>query len=149
MSLPVAPRQVPGAAGPCTRRAALAAAGVVAAGVAGCSGSAGGDKPAGAAGRAGSTTGSTADIPVGGGRVFPAQKVVVTQPAPGSFQAFSAVCTHQGCTVLDVQANVIQCPCHGSRFSGADGSVVQGPAQRPLTRLPITVSGGSFTAGEP
>jgi Rieske Fe-S protein len=45
-----------------------------------------------------------ADIPVGGGTVFKAEKVVVTQPESGRFQAFTAVCTHQGCIVKEVDA---------------------------------------------
>jgi Rieske Fe-S protein len=43
------------------------------------------------------------DIPVGGGTVFKNEKVVVTQPEAGTFEAFTAVCTHQGCIVKDVQ----------------------------------------------
>ena len=50
----------------------------------------------------GSVIASTADIPEGGGTVFGDQKVVVTQPEAGEFKAFSAICTHQGCTVGDV-----------------------------------------------
>ena len=43
------------------------------------------------------------DIPVGGGRIFEAIKVVVTQPTEGDFKAFTAVCTHQACTVSSVK----------------------------------------------
>ena len=50
----------------------------------------------------GQVVGSTADVPEGSGAVFPEQKVVVTQPAPGDFKAFTAVCTHQGCLVQSV-----------------------------------------------
>jgi Rieske Fe-S protein len=84
---------------------------------------------------------STADIPVGGGRVFAGNKVVVTQPTAGTFKAFSAICTHQGCTVSKVADGTIDCPCHGSKFAIADGSVVHGPAQRSLASREITVSG--------
>jgi Rieske Fe-S protein len=87
----------------------------------------------------------TSDIPVGGGKVFPDRKVVVTQPAAGQFKAFSAVCTHQGCTVADVTGGLIECPCHGSRFHAADGTVAGGPATAPLPAERITVAGGEIT----
>ncbi|MEV8536935.1 Rieske 2Fe-2S domain-containing protein [Streptomyces sp. NPDC051211] len=87
----------------------------------------------------------TADIPVGGGTVFKEQKVVVTQPQAGTFKAFSAVCTHQGCTVAKVENGTIDCPCHGSKFKVADGAVANGPATRPLPAQKITVSGGEIT----
>ncbi|MGW3358920.1 Rieske (2Fe-2S) protein [Streptomyces bungoensis] len=83
----------------------------------------------------------TADIPEGGGRIFPSEKVVVTQPKKGEFKAFSAICTHEGCTVSKVMNGTIDCPCHGSRFHIADGSVAQGPAARPLPPKTIKVEG--------
>ncbi|MEV7862591.1 Rieske (2Fe-2S) protein [Streptomyces hirsutus] len=97
------------------------------------------DAPAGAA------LASTADIPEGGGKVFADSKVVVTQPTAGEFKAFSATCTHQGCAVKSVADGVINCPCHNSNFSIADGSVQSGPATKPLPALEITVSGDSIT----
>ncbi|GHF80832.1 Rieske (2Fe-2S) protein [Streptomyces thermodiastaticus] len=92
---------------------------------------------------AGEELGRTVDIPVGGGKVFAAQKVVVTQPKAGEFKAFSAVCTHQGCTVNRVVNGAIECPCHGSAFRAEDGTVSRGPAQQPLEAKRITVSGGT------
>ncbi|WHM39418.1 Rieske (2Fe-2S) protein [Streptomyces sp. BPTC-684] len=86
----------------------------------------------------------TSDIPVGGGKVFAAKKVVVTQPEAGTFKAFSAVCTHQGCTVKDVAGGTINCPCHGSKYRVADASVAAGPAPRPLPPERITVENGSI-----
>jgi Rieske Fe-S protein len=83
---------------------------------------------------------STSDIPVGGGKVFAGDKVVVTQPTPGTFKAFSAICTHRGCTVNKVADGTIDCPCHGSKYAIADGSVVNGPAQRSLAERAVTVS---------
>ncbi|GHH71549.1 iron-sulfur protein [Streptosporangium violaceochromogenes] len=89
----------------------------------------------------------TADIPEGGGKVFKAEKVVVTQPKPGEFKAFTSVCTHRGCDVSDVSGGTINCPCHGSRFNVADGSVARGPAARPLAEKAITVEEGSIVLG--
>ncbi|MFF4843492.1 Rieske (2Fe-2S) protein [Streptomyces collinus] len=86
----------------------------------------------------------TSEIPVGGGKVFKEQKVVVTQPAKGDFKAFSAICTHMGCTVNKVANGTIDCPCHGSRFEITDGSVAHGPATKPLPPRTITVKGNSI-----
>ncbi|QLE70991.1 Rieske (2Fe-2S) protein [Streptomyces rectiverticillatus] len=83
----------------------------------------------------------------GGGKVFPDRKVVVTQPVKGEFKAFSAVCTHQGCVVKDVSGGAINCPCHGSKFRIADGSVQGGPAQGPLPEEQVSVRGGSLHLG--
>ncbi|MDQ0682428.1 MULTISPECIES: Rieske (2Fe-2S) protein [Streptomyces] len=94
---------------------------------------------------AGAALAKTADIPEGGGKVFASEKVVVTQPAAGTYKAFSAVCTHAGCAVKSISDGVINCPCHNSNFSIADGSVKSGPAQKPLPEVPISVSGDSIS----
>ena len=87
---------------------------------------------------------STADIPVGGGKVLAGKKIVITQPQAGSFNAFTAVCTHQGCIVGSVTGGTINCPCHGSKFNIANGSVVNGPAASPLAPVGIKVQGTSI-----
>jgi Rieske Fe-S protein len=97
-----------------------------------------------AGGARGTLLGSVKDIPVGGGRVFMAQKVVVTQPASGVLRAFSAVCTHVGCTCNKVVNGTISCPCHGSEFKITDGAVVTGPAPAPLAARTIAVSDGKI-----
>jgi Rieske Fe-S protein len=79
------------------------------------------------------------EIPVGGGRIFAADGVVVTRPESGRVRAFSTVCTHAGCAVAEVVDGTINCPCHGSKFAVADGSVVNGPARRSLPELPVAV----------
>ncbi len=73
---------------------------------------------------------STADVPVGGGKVFPDNEVVVTQPTEGTFVGFKNKCTHQGCVMQDV-TKTINCSCHGSQFSIEDGSNVTGPNNSP------------------
>ena len=98
----------------------------------------------GAASNGPSVLARTADIPVGGGKILTDKKIVITQPKAGSFGAFTAVCTHQGCTVGSVAGGTINCPCHGSKFSIANGSVVNGPATSPLAPVPIKVQGTSI-----
>jgi Rieske Fe-S protein len=60
----------------------------------------------------------------------------------GDFAAYSAVCTHQGCTVA-YKNGQLACPCHGSVFDPANNAqVVNGPARRPLPEIPVEVRGG-------
>ncbi len=88
---------------------------------------------------------AAAEIPVGGGTVFEALKVVVTQPTAGEFKAFDATCTHQACTVTGVKDGVITCPCHGSQFDMATGAVRQGPATKPLPEKSVSVGADGIT----
>jgi Rieske Fe-S protein len=129
-----------------TRRTMLAAAGASGLGVAlaACGGSGGGSSDAAADSKSGKVLGKTGDIPEGGGKIFADQSVVVTQPKAGEFKAFSSICTHQGCPVTKVANGTIQCPCHGSQYSVADGSVTHPPAPRPLAPVKIKVTGDSI-----
>jgi Rieske Fe-S protein len=86
----------------------------------------------------------TTDIPVGGGTILADKRIVITEPQAGSFKAFTAVCTHQGCIVSSVSGGTINCPCHGSKFSIVNGSVVNGPAPSPLAPVGIKVQGTSI-----
>jgi Rieske Fe-S protein len=83
--------------------------------------------------------GSAREIPVGGGKIFDTERVVVTQPARGTYRGFSAVCTHVGCLLNVVADGTIDCPCHGSKFKITNGAVVTGPAPRPLPKKRITI----------
>jgi len=87
----------------------------------------------------GTVLGAASDIPVGGGAIYTAAKVVVTQPASGQYKAFSAVCTHVGCLVNKVTSGTIDCPCHGSEFKITNGAVVAGPAPSPLPARQIKI----------
>ncbi|MEV6324963.1 Rieske (2Fe-2S) protein [Nocardia sp. NPDC051787] len=64
----------------------------------------------------------------------------MTQPNPGEFHAFSAICPHRGCAVKRIGDGRVICPCHGSAFRITDGSVATGPAEQPLARRSITVT---------
>jgi Rieske Fe-S protein len=145
---------------PLSRRSVVAAAGVVslAAALAACGESDDGyasdpaaketpDKAAdeAAGGAAGAVLAKTAEIPVGGGKIFKEEGVVVTQPTKGDFKAFSSRCTHKGCPVTSVEGGTINCPCHGSKFDIADGTVKASPAPKPLPAAEIKVDGDSIT----
>ena len=82
------------------------------------------------------------DVPAGGGTVLPDAAVVLTRTVDGELHAFSAVCTHQGCTVDRVADGTIDCPCHGSRFDALTGAVTHGPATIPLPPVAVVVRDG-------
>jgi Rieske Fe-S protein len=147
-----------------SRRALLAGAGVAcAAMLAGCTthdASNGGTTPAtsGTATSAGGSTATssapaagalaaTSQVPDGGGKIIDGKNIVITQPQSGSFKAFTAICTHQGCIVSSVSNGTINCPCHGSKFSIKDGSVINGPAPSPLASIAFKVEGTSIFQG--
>ena len=90
----------------------------------------------------GTVLGTASEIPVGGGKIFAAAKVVVTQPVRGQYKGFSAVCTHVGCILSEVADGTIDCPCHGSEFKITNGAVVTGPAPSPLPTKQIKIEDG-------
>jgi Rieske Fe-S protein len=141
------PIQAPGT----TRRALLLGAGAIgAAGVLAACASSNPAPPTTNGGNGGEAPASpqpikVTDIPVGGGAIFPDQNAVVTQLTAGQFKAYSATCTHEQCLVSRIQSAVIICPCHGSQYNIADGSVAVGPATRPLPARTATVSGDTIT----
>jgi nitrite reductase/ring-hydroxylating ferredoxin subunit len=101
----------------------------------------------------GAALAATSEIPVGGGKVFDEEKIVVVQPTEGDFKAYSAVCPHQSCIFTEVNDNAIRCGgCHQSEFSSLDGVNTVGPNGgeanlRPLGEVAITVSGDSISLG--
>jgi Rieske Fe-S protein len=85
-----------------------------------------------------------ADVPVGGAvsaKAADGKPLIVAQPSAGEAVAFSAICTHQGCTVAP-RDDEIACPCHGSVYESATGKNVGGPAPRPLAKVEVTVVDG-------
>lgn len=138
--------------GTTSRRGVIIGAGVVGGGIVVTACGGGKESPPSSSAAASSQAPSapsvkTADVPVGGGVVVKKAEAVVTQPQSGQFKAFTAVCSHKSCTVSAVVDNVIECPCHGSRFSAVDGSVIKGPAEKPLAAMTVTVAGDSLTVG--
>ncbi|WP_245765511.1 Rieske (2Fe-2S) protein [Nonomuraea jiangxiensis] len=82
-----------------------------------------------------------ADVPVGGGKLVKDLNVIVTQPTQGVYKAFSAACTHKGCTVSTPRDNVLRCPCHGSEFAADSGKALKGPASAPLASFQVRAEG--------
>jgi cytochrome b6-f complex iron-sulfur subunit len=98
------------------------------------------------AGSAGSGAGSAvivklADVPVGSAvsATLDGKKIVVAQPTKGKVVAFSAICTHMGCTVAP-SGGKLNCPCHGSVFDAATGKHLSGPAPSPLPAVPVKLN---------
>ncbi|MFC7503837.1 Rieske (2Fe-2S) protein [Nocardioides sp. CPCC 206347] len=117
----------------------------VAAALAGCAGS--GDDASGPEVASGAELASTSEVPVGGGIILTDEKLVITQPTEGDFQAFTAVCTHQGLLVTSVEGGTIHCANHGSSYDAASGDNTGGPASGPLASVDITVDNGKILAG--
>jgi Rieske Fe-S protein len=82
-----------------------------------------------------------ARLPAGGVVVLSDARIVLARSSGGEVHAFSAVCTHQGCTV-GASGGVLQCPCHGSQFVAETGAVRRGPATRPLPAVRVAVRNG-------
>lgn len=77
--------------------------------------------------------------PVNSVTILQDQQVYIVRTS-GGFYAVSAVCTHLGCvTQWKPEANMIACPCHGSKFN-PEGKKIEGPAPRPLPHYSITLT---------
>jgi rieske iron-sulfur protein len=66
--------------------------------------------------------------------------------------AYTAICTHTGCEVIEwlPAEQLIQCPCHYSKFDPKDGArVVDGPAPRTLPALPLAIANGKLVVAQP
>jgi thiosulfate dehydrogenase [quinone] large subunit len=92
---------------------------------------------------------ATAAIPVGSAKSFidpatgePAWAVHTTS---ATFVAFSAICTHAGCTVqYDPSTVQFICPCHGGTYNARTGRVVAGPPPAPLPAIPVRAVDGQL-----
>ena len=57
--------------------------------------------------------------------------------------AYSAICTHEGCTVnYSAASKTLKCPCHGAEFDPqSSGKPIAGPAINPLAKVKVAVEG--------
>lgn len=128
---------------------ALGAAGLLAAGCGGSS-KGGGGSASGSSSAAGGTPIIALDkVPVGSAvsaKTPDGKPIIVAQPQAGTAVAFSAICTHMGCTVAP-SGTTLNCPCHGSVYQAATGDVVKGPAPRALAKVSVKVVGGNVVTG--
>ena len=70
---------------------------------------------------------------------------ILIRDAEGNLKAFSAICTHAGCTV-GYQSGTIVCPCHGGEFSSETGEVIAGPPPSGLAPKKVLEVGGQIYA---
>jgi cytochrome b6-f complex iron-sulfur subunit len=133
-----------------TRRTVLAA-GLAVAGTAGVAALAGcSSKQANAAAGSGGSgvLAKVADVPVGDAvsATLDGKPILISHPSAGTIVAFTAICTHQGCTVAPA-GKQFHCPCHNSVDDAATGTVISGPAPAPLAAVPVKVDGPDVVAG--
>ncbi len=70
---------------------------------------------------------------------------IVIRDSNGGIRAFSAVCTHAGCTV-GYESGTIVCPCHGGEYSAETGEVIAGPPPAPLEPRRVLEANGKIYA---
>ncbi len=70
------------------------------------------------------------------------KSVWATKDETGTITVYAPICTHLGCGYRwEPDKEQFHCPCHHSFFS-RDGTVLAGPAPRPLDVLPAKVQDG-------
>lgn len=144
----------PGSPAPSRRQliSGCAAAAACAGGVTACSGSSGSAQPTVAPSRKGSgaTLAQLADVKVGkpiAAKTPAGKPIIIVQPKQGTVVAFSAICTHSGCTVApSADGATLVCPCHGSTFDAATGKNTGGPAPVPLPKVLVEIKGDAIVA---
>jgi thiosulfate dehydrogenase [quinone] large subunit len=148
--------------GPYSAPRTLAAGSRGGAGSGGSSSAGSGGASQGASGGGGGSAASAPSLPSGAVKLGPGSRLpsgqAATYPDPsdgsadiliresdGSLKAFSAVCTHAGCTV-GYEGGVIVCPCHGGEYSAETGEVIAGPPPTGLAPKKVVESGGQIYA---
>jgi thiosulfate dehydrogenase [quinone] large subunit len=97
----------------------------------------------------GTAIGRTSQVPVGQAGRFTDPKsgrpAWVVHPSGTTFVAFSAVCTHAGCSVqFDSGSMQFVCPCHGGTYDARSGRVLAGPPPSPLPSIPVHIVNGEI-----
>jgi len=116
-------------------------------------GAASGSGQASAAGRAlpsgAVQIGSSTQLPRNQGALYAdphdRQQDILVRHSDGTLSAFSAICTHAGCTV-GYQSGQIVCPCHGGLYNATTGAVEGGPPPAPLPARRVLERHGALYA---
>jgi nitrite reductase/ring-hydroxylating ferredoxin subunit len=74
-----------------------------------------------------------------------AERIAIAQ-VDGEYYAFDDTCTHLGCSLAEgrLEGETVTCRCHGSQFDVTNGSVLRGPAQKPVKSYRTRVQGGEL-----
>jgi 3-phenylpropionate/trans-cinnamate dioxygenase ferredoxin subunit len=94
------------------------------------------------------TVGKIGDVPSGSVVSFQIEgRQVAVANVDGRLFAFDDACTHRGCSLAtgSLKGTSVTCPCHGSVFQVTDGSVINGPATRPLPTYEVQVVDGEIS----
>lgn len=121
----------------------LAATMVASGALAACGTASGGDSQAPSA-KPGTPVAKLSDIPVGGGKLVDLSggaSVLLLRPEANVVHGVDPICPHAGAHLPEPQHGLIVCPLHGSEFDAGTGALKQGPAQRGLSPVPVTVTG--------
>lgn len=86
--------------------------------------------------------GKESDIPINSSKIvkFGSRPILIIRHSEEGFKAFTATCTHLGCTVQYMpNTKDIYCACHGGRYDANTGKNISGPPPKPLTELKVTI----------
>ena len=94
---------------------------------------------------------SEGEVPVGGVKLFTypgiQDQCILVRTSEAAYVAYSQKCTHLSCAVFYApEHRRLECPCHEGYFSVLDGSVLQGPPTRPLSRITLEFRSGDLVA---
>lgn len=70
-------------------------------------------------------------------------KKILVVNLESKYYAIGNLCTHMGCVLSRgvLSGEIVECPCHGSRFDVKTGSILKGPAKKPEPVFQVKVEG--------
>ena len=77
------------------------------------------------------------------------ERAIVLLNVEGELYALDNECTHAGCDLADgdLEGNILECPCHGSKFNVATGAVENPPAEEPVPTYAVSIEGDDVLVG--